>query len=361
MSTIRRYGAIFLVIAGTLVPAAPASGQAFQPPVPAVDQFDWIQFTSGEWLKGELIALYDGSLEFESDQLDELVIDWSDVRQVRTARLVQVGLLGEPPVTGRLVVEGDVVRISGAEGRTFARANVLTIVGGEPSWSSRWSGKVTFGANLRSGNTDQTEVNSLARALRRTVKSRVGLEYLANYSLTNEVKATDNRRLSGEIHWFVTDRLFVQPIGAEYFSDSFQNIALRWNIGAGLGYQLIDTPRVDWEASVGPAYEHTTFDSVAPGESDQEATAAGFIATTYTNELTGDIDFLFDYRLLITKPEAGRFNQHLITSLTFDAIGFLDFDVTFVWDRLDRPRAAADGVVPQKSDYRLTFGLGFDF
>ena len=48
-------------------PAAPAP--AFQPAPPAPDAFDWLQFKSGEWLKGELIALYDGVLEFERDQL----------------------------------------------------------------------------------------------------------------------------------------------------------------------------------------------------------------------------------------------------------------------------------------------------
>ena len=54
------------------------------------DAFDWIQLTSGEWLKGELIAMYDGSLEFDSDELDNLTLDWDDVRQVRTRRVVQV-------------------------------------------------------------------------------------------------------------------------------------------------------------------------------------------------------------------------------------------------------------------------------
>ena len=343
MMTTRSCAAFLLLTCGFLAAVPPAAAQVFQPPPPATDKFDWIQFTSGEWLKGELIALYDESLEFDSDQLENLIVDWSDVRQVRTSRLVQVGLVGEPPVTGLLIVDGDVVRISGADERTFARASVLTIVAGDPSWSSRWSGKVTFGANLRSGNTEQTEINAMARAMRRTVKSRVGLEYLANYSLTNDVTATDNQRVSGEVHWFVTDRLFVQPISVEYFSDPFQNITDRWTVGAGVGYQLTDTPRVDWEVSLGPAYQHTTFDSVAAGESDQEGAAAAFVSTTYTNELTSDIDFLFDYRLLFTKPEAGGLNQHFVTGLSFDAIGFLDFDVTFVWDRLDRPRPAANG------------------
>ena len=32
--------------------------QPWEPPPPPADEFDWIQLTSGEWLKGELKVLY---------------------------------------------------------------------------------------------------------------------------------------------------------------------------------------------------------------------------------------------------------------------------------------------------------------
>ena len=44
--------------------------------VPPVDEtFDWIQLTSGEWLKGELKVLYNYKLEFDSDELDLLTFE----------------------------------------------------------------------------------------------------------------------------------------------------------------------------------------------------------------------------------------------------------------------------------------------
>jgi hypothetical protein len=83
--------------------------------------------------------------------------------------------------------------------------------------------------------------------------------------------------------------------------------------------------------------------------------------TTYTNELSRDIDYTFDYRFLLVKPEAGRYTHHLITGLSFDAVGPLDLDVSFVWDRVQEPRRNSAGVVPQRDDYRIILGLGFDF
>ena len=60
----------------------------FEPPQDK--KYDWIQLTSGEWLKGEFIFLYNYSVEFDSDELDLLKIDWDDIKQVRSARTMSL-------------------------------------------------------------------------------------------------------------------------------------------------------------------------------------------------------------------------------------------------------------------------------
>ena len=69
-----------LLVAGCLGLASAAGAQdaagepstTFEPPE---DGFDWLQLTSGEWLKGELIVFTEDEVEFDSDILDELTID----------------------------------------------------------------------------------------------------------------------------------------------------------------------------------------------------------------------------------------------------------------------------------------------
>ena len=41
--------------------------------------FDWVQFKNGEWLKGEIKDLQDDSFTFDSDEMDELSLDFDDV------------------------------------------------------------------------------------------------------------------------------------------------------------------------------------------------------------------------------------------------------------------------------------------
>ena len=55
--------------------AAEEKQEDWQPPVSLRENFDWIQLTSDEWLKGEFIAMYERDLEFDSDELGILTLD----------------------------------------------------------------------------------------------------------------------------------------------------------------------------------------------------------------------------------------------------------------------------------------------
>jgi len=337
--------------------------QVFQPPIPTPDKFDWIQLKSGEWLKGELIALYDDSLEFDSDKLDKLKFDFEDVRLVRTGRVVQVRLK-DRELTGRLLIDGNslqVVADTTQQTDQASRADLVSITPGKRSELIYWSSNATIGFNLREGNSQQVEANIVANPIRRTVNTRVVLDYIGNYNITDDITVTNNHRAKGGIDWFVTQQFFVRPIYVEYLRDPFQNFANRWTIGAALGYQIVDASRITWEVNAGPAYQRTKFVSVAEGESDEEKTIGFWAGTTYKNELTEDIDYNLDYRFLIVKPEAGRYTHHFLTGLSIDALGPLDFDISFVWDRVQQPRADSSGVVPKKDDFHLILGLGFEF
>lgn len=39
-------------------------------------EFDWVQLSSDEWLKGDIVAMYDEELEFDSEELGIQTIDW---------------------------------------------------------------------------------------------------------------------------------------------------------------------------------------------------------------------------------------------------------------------------------------------
>jgi hypothetical protein len=351
--------ALMLVVGSSLA----QDGDRWQPdPPPEMPtDWDWIQTTSGEWLKGEILDMYKDTLRFDSDEFDEVSVDWGDLRQIRTAGTMVVGMEDGTVAVGRLFADGDVVRVMGDEEQTFAKDGVLSITAGEPKEINFWDFYLSLGANYRTGNTEQTETTSKARVQRRTVKSRLTFDLFATYNVTDDVTATDSQRLSGTWDYFISKRFFVTPLFAEWYRDPFQNIESRYTVAVAAGYTILDTSKIDWQVSGGPGYTSTRFSDVAEGDPTDDSAPAFLLATTYDHEISKNIDFLFDYRLTFTDEVSGTYLHHLLTSLEFELTSVLDFDVTWVWDRIQDPRENADGTLPEQDDYRLSFMLGLDF
>jgi hypothetical protein len=50
-----------------------------------------------------------------------------------------------------------------------------------------------------------------------------------------------------------------------------------------------------------------------------------------------------------------------LAKLEIDIHKNLDLDISYVWDRVAQPKTDADGVTPEKDDFRLMVDFGLDF
>jgi len=351
-----------IIALATVGPALAAEDEeSWQPPPPMPDDFDWVQMTSGEWLKGEIIAMYDKVLEFDSDEFDLQSLDMEDIQQIRSAQVVQVAFLDDTIATGKLLVNGDEVRVFAEPEVQQTRAQVLSITAGEPRERNYWSGKLGAGLNYRTGNTNQTEFNANVGLMRRTPKNRIVFDYLGNFTENEGETIADNQRGTASWNRFVSDRFFLIPIYGEYYRDPFQNIARRWTLGVGAGYQIVDTSKVAWDVNVGIGYQHIRYDDVQEDEPDTADTPSLMIATNYDNELTKWMDYFLSFQFSIVNEESGSYNHHLRTGFEFEFFGDFDLDLTWVWDRVQDPIQNADGTYPDKDDFRTIVSLGYSF
>lgn len=346
-----------LVLTG---PVAAEEEEAWKPQPPAPDKFDWVQMTSEEWLKGEFISMYDDSLEFDSKEFDMQTLDFSDVKEVRSKGTMQVAFEDGTIAVGKIFIDPTTVRVMGDEDQEFPRAELLSITAGEPKEINYWSMKASIGANLREGNTEQIETTAQVHLIRRTPKNRINFDYLATFNQTDGDTAADNQRANAGWNRYLSKRFYITPAYGEWYRDPFVNIASRWTIGVGAGYEVIDTSKITWDVNGGLAYQTTSFVSVEEEEDDSANTPALLIGTVYDHELTKWLDFLFKYDLMIVNEESGTYTHHLETGFEFELTSKLDFDITFIWDRIQNPQADALGIVPEQDDYRLVFFLGLD-
>ena len=179
-----RLAAVLLAVSMLAAPAARADDvkPPWQPKAPdgLPAEFDWIRLPSDEWLKGEIISMYDGKLEFDSDELGVHTFDFADIKEIRTSRVVQVGFADadRKAAMGRLVLDGKNARVIGETGETaFGRAEILTIVVGAAREIDYWSGYANVGGNIRSGNSDQVDYTARLGTVRRSVKNRTVFDY----------------------------------------------------------------------------------------------------------------------------------------------------------------------------------------
>lgn len=338
----------------------------FDPPVDT--KYDWIQLTSGEWLKGDFKVLYDGEIEFDSDELDLLTFDIDDVAQLRTRDRQTIRIerdwrsKKEDTDRGILSIkDGKVFLLDGEEERTYSRKEVVSIAAGVERERDFWSGSISLGVTARGGNTETVDSTTMINVKRRKAASRFIADYIGNFSEAGDTETANNHRLTGTYDWFLTTRLYWRIVGLQYYRDPFSNIDNQYSIGTAMGYDLIRGPRVEWDASVGGGYQRQDFVSVIAPEDPSVDTPFFLASTVYDWEVTSSVDFLADYSFRILNDVSGTYTHHALAKVSTEFIGDLDLDVTLIWDYIQTPQAKDDGTVPHQSDYQLVFSLAYDF
>jgi len=340
--------------------------EAFEPPPDS--KFDWLQLTSGEWLKGDFLVLYDYDLEFDSDEMDLQTFDFEDVKRVRTRGMKTVLVQGDggrrdiSTLRGLLEIEGDKVILRRAEHDVVVpRSKVISIADGRQRERDYWSGMVSLGINARGGNTETTDATIMANAKRRTAKTRLNADYLANYSQTGENETANNQRLSGYYDRFISSRYYWQVVAMEFYRDPFSNIDRQYSASMGWGYTLAHSSRTEWDVNGGVGYQNQQFVSVQVGDEESSSSPFFTTGTHFDFEVTKSLDYLFDYNFRLLNKDNGLYTHHLLTKLSFDLFKDFDLDVSLVWDRIEKPQQAADGRYPKKDDYQVIVSLAYDF
>ncbi|MBW8191531.1 DUF481 domain-containing protein [Neiella marina] len=338
-----------------------AAGQ-WSPPPPKNVESTWIQLVSGEWVKGDVIAMYHDKLKFDSDKLGMLSINWTDIVTMHSAGEFGIFTESVGNVEGRLDRIDDRVVITTPEGQQLIDAyDVVSIAPVDDEPFSQWSAKASFGYSVRQGNNDESEFNASANIERRKARSRLVIDYLGYVSVKDDNETANNHRLTGVRDTFVSRNFFWRPFQGELFVDKVQNIDHRTTLSGGFGYRILDEDDVEWDVSTTAGYQITYFGSVEEGEDDHERTPAFTASTVYDKELTKWLDWKTTMQITIVNDVSGRYTHHLVSTISSEITKYIDLDFSVVWDRIEKPRADEDGVVPENDDYRMVVGVGIEY
>jgi hypothetical protein len=148
---------------------------------------------------------------------------------------------------------------------------------------------------------------------------------------------------------------------AEVFRDRVRNVDLRTTVAGGAGYDIVERKKVNWTALGGAGYQRTDYGGVASDEARTGEDAALIFYTALELDPLADVDWDTSYALVAVVSDWDRTSHHLSSVLSFEVWGPLDLDVSFIWDRIEKPAEDSDGDVPDSDDLQLTVGVSLEF
>jgi len=340
--------------------------QAPQPELSA--EYDWIKLNSSEWLKGEVIAMYDDKLEFDSDVLGVLNIDFGDIERI-VARENQTLRLSDGRVVRGSVEynNGTMTLNNNGNVEELKQDDILSLSPARDSELSNWDGNISIGWDSRDGNTIQENRTVNAKLRRRTASNRFEATYLSNYSESTDTdtdittKTADSIRVNAFFDHYLSRRWFVRIPEYEYFKDEFQNIDARHTYGVKLGYTAVDTSNVMLEFAAGPSYQTTTFTAVQPGENREEESGVISLSSRFEWEIINNLDYHLYYHYDDVNEESGDGLHHIETGFETEPLNNFTAALTYYIDRTEAPQPLADGTLPKDEDTRLVLSLGYKF
>jgi putative salt-induced outer membrane protein YdiY len=237
----------------------------------------------------------------------------------------------------------------------------------------RWTGSVSLGVTITSGNSNLRSAAATADAeLRRddaSIDDRTTLSAFWNYAdakddETNERELTQ-RQLGGKAQYdyFFADDLYGYGNVAGLY-DAKKNLELRLSLGAGLGYQVFEVPdERSLSVEAGLAYVDENYE----GSAFDEEYAAGRFAYAYSNQLSESTHFGQNGEVTVSLEEAddtiARLDTRLRTQMSesfFVMIQYvLEYDNTPAIET--NPEDADFGQRFDRIDHKVILTLGWQF
>lgn len=354
-----------LILTSGLIKAEEKQDIYWQPPTPVFSQqFDWLKLNSGEWLKGDIISMYDDELEFESDEFDAVTFDWEDVEELRSRFDQQIRFDSGEVKQGFLIVKNKhLILISEGKENHYPLSQLLSITSSADDRTELWDGKFTLGIDISSGNTNQLDYSGNASIQRRTPFTRFNVDFIYNYSKSTQELAekviSDTTRLTSYLDWFYSRTVFFRLLDYEYYADFQQNINSRSTIGLSAGYHLVDNKRLQWDVTLGPSFQKTIYLDTANSTDQYSGVIA--VGTSLDYSLSSRIDYILDFQIQFVEKESGKRNSFLKTGIELDIKHDFELDIIFSIDRVAEPVASINTLPPESNDYKLIFSLGYDF
>ena len=232
-----------------------------QDPIPELDR---IELKNGDVVTGTVKSMGKGKIKLSHPLLGDMEIKFDDIANMVTKEPVTMKTKDGEILKRRILgIENDELQLASEPGQAttggLPRGELKSINAPPPDWT----GSISLGMNLSSGNTDKRNIAANADVSRRSENDRIKAK---GYWLYESDKTAGQWRIidrilrgSFQYDYFFTDKLYGLVMAAAG-SDYSANLDLRFTMGGGLGYQWYETERFKLSTELSPQYFSESFD-----------------------------------------------------------------------------------------------------
>ena len=311
-----------------------------------------VRTRDGSVVIGTILGLEDGEdLIVDTEYMDEVVIEWEAIVEIRETQVIEVELFNGQRLFGRVVVDEKGVSIIGDEttvtlppDRIFAIAEVN---------ESFWEGVEVYtdvGMNVVRGNNEVTQL-SLGAGVGydgRDFETSVDATTIIN----EQTEGQDLRRatLAGTYTYRLPRNWQASGL-LQFESDDQQGLNLRTLFGGAIGNRVYNQRHMRIDLYGGLVVNREEFE-----EQPRTESLEGLLGTAFRLRSARGIDIDATLAVLPSLEQSDRVRVQFDGSLSFDLFSDLDFKLT-VYDRYDsRPPEGNE-----TNDTGVTLGLSWSY
>ncbi|MGE0666470.1 MAG: YdiY family protein [Sphingomonadales bacterium] len=196
----------------------------------------------------------------------------------------------------------------------------------EAGFFEGWTGEGQLGGSFTTGNSSTRTVTAGLKLKRDGIKWRQNVDALADLKRNNGVTDQERYAVNYQLDYKLTKRLYVFGAGG-WERNRSAGLRSRFTESVGLGYRVVESPRVTWDLEGGPTLRQARFfDRAENGLAFRAASKFGW-------QITPEIKFTQETSGFIEGGSSSLLSATALTAKIYGKLsGRLGFDVQYESD-----------------------------
>jgi putative salt-induced outer membrane protein YdiY len=331
---------------------------------------DEVTLVNGDRVTGTVVKQDGKNITVKTELFGTVTMPWSKVKTLHTDNPVHVVLSGGETVRGKIETREDQLEIAEetlSRKATFSEISALRNAAEqrmyerllEPSWTQLWAGTATLGFAGTTGNAETRTLTMGMNAARvtRVDKATVQLNAIRSSAMFEEGDELTAQAVRGGWGYSrnVSNRISLNTFN-DYEYDRFQNLDLRFVLGAGAGITVWKAERSRLELLAGGAYNRESFSESETQDAFVRDSGEAYVGNEFTYKLTAVTAISQNFRFFSNMTDLGRFRFNGDLGANTKLAQWLSWNVAFSNRYLSLPVTGR-----QKNDFLYTTGIGVTF